>query len=161
KWGPCCILPAMSSADSTGRAGQRIGRFELLEELGHGGFGVAFRARDTELGRDVAIKIMRRPAGEAGHGGSNLRQEAEAAARLQHPNMVTLHDFGSWDGAPYLVLELLAGETLAARLRRGALEPRRAVTILIDVARALVHAHRAGVIHRDIKPSNVFLCRDG
>src|SRR5438128_2779352 len=89
------------------RPGLRIGRFELLRELGRGGFGVVFEARDTELGRHVAVKTARLQSGAAASAArlQRLRHEAEAAARLQHPNVVTLHDFGVHEGAPYLVLE--------------------------------------------------------
>src|SRR5262249_49418873 len=83
------------------------------------------------------------------------------AARLQHPTIVTLHDYGTFEGAPYLVLEFLEGQTLQTRLKGGVLAPLDALAIGIDVARALIEAHGAGVIHRDIKPSNVFLCANG
>jgi len=137
------------------RPGDRLGRFEILREVGRGGFGVVLEARDTELGRHVAVKW--------GRGGrlELLRREAEAAARLQHPNIVTLHDFGVRGGHPYLVLELLDGEALDARLARGALPAAEAVEIAIQVAEALAHAHAAGVVHRDLKPANVVLTREG
>src|SRR5262245_19311199 len=110
------------------RPGDHVGRFELLRELGRGGFGVVFQARDRELGRHVAIKMMARTsaAGLKQALSPLLRREAETAARLNHPNIVTLHDFGVDGGVPYLVLELLKGETLAQRLTRGPLPPRQA-----------------------------------
>src|SRR5262245_56535514 len=111
--------------------GDRIGRFELVRELGRGGFGQVFEARDRDLGRRVALKLMARPVA------SLLRREAETAARLNHPNIVTLYDFGVSDGLPYLVLELLQGETLEQRLARGPLSPAEATGIGADIARAL------------------------
>lgn len=155
------VLGESTSAEAA--VGRRIGRFELVAVLGRGQFGVVYRARDTQLGRMVAVKVMRR----AGRQDRPIREtlfqtEAAAAARLQHPNIVTLHDYGEFEGAPYLILELLEGETLRSRLARDLrLAPLDALAIAGDVARALVEAHAVGVIHRDIKPSNVFLCASG
>ncbi|HYG67150.1 MAG TPA: serine/threonine-protein kinase, partial [Anaeromyxobacteraceae bacterium] len=138
--------------------GDVVGRFELLREIGRGGFGVVFEARDRELGRLVAFKAMR-PLRSGGRSLEQpLREEAEAAARLNHPNIVTLHDYGIHEGTPYLILERLHGETLHERLKRGPLRPLDAIRLGMDIARGLVHAHAAGVIHRDLKPGNVFLC---
>jgi tetratricopeptide (TPR) repeat protein len=134
------------------------GRFEVLRELGRGGFGVVFEARDRELGRLVAVKVVR---ARRGVDPGMLRAEAEAAAALHHPNIVTVHDLGSAGGEGWLVLELLRGETLEARLHRGALPGPEALRVATEIARGLAHAHHAGVLHRDLKPSNVFLCDDG
>jgi len=134
------------------------GRFEVLRELGRGGFGVVFEARDRELGRLVAVKVVRPRRGVDPR---MLRSEAEAAAALHHPNIVTVHDLGSDGGEGWLVLELLRGETLEERLRRGPLPGPEALRVATEVARGLAHAHHAGVLHRDLKPSNVFLCDDG
>jgi WD40 repeat protein len=141
--------------------GVRVGRFELLREVGRGGFGVVYEARDTELGRLVAFKAMRPSRAGAGALEKPLREEAEAAARLNHPNVVTLHDYGLHQGTPYLILELLRGETLQQRLQRGALAPAEALRVVRDVARGLAHAHAQGVFHRDLKPGNVLLTEDG
>ncbi|HET8732446.1 MAG TPA: serine/threonine-protein kinase, partial [Anaeromyxobacteraceae bacterium] len=139
--------------------GQVLGdRFEVLREIGRGGFGVVFEARDRALGRLVAVKVVR-PRRGADPG--MLRAEAEAAAALHHPNIVTIHDVGNAGGEGWLVLELLRGETLEDRLRRGPIARADAVRIATEVSRGLAHAHRAGVLHRDLKPSNVFLCDDG
>jgi eukaryotic-like serine/threonine-protein kinase len=143
------------------QAGDVVGRFELLREVGRGGFGVVFEARDKELGRLVAFKAMRPSRARPDALEKPLREEAEAAARLNHPNVVTLHDFGIHAGTPYLILELLRGETLQQRLRHGALAAQDAIRIAVDVARGLVHAHAQGVLHRDLKPGNVFLCDGG
>jgi tetratricopeptide (TPR) repeat protein len=141
--------------------GRRIGRFELVRELGRGGFGLVFEAIDHELRRRVAFKAVR-PAARSRVAGTDelLRREAEAIAQLSHANIVTLFDVGRSAEGPFLVLELLRGETLDRRLARGPLYPREAVRVALAVARALVHAHAAGVLHRDLKPSNVFLTAD-
>lgn len=139
-------------------AGMVFGRFRLLREIGRGGFGVVWEARDEELGRKVAFKLVR--AG-SGSGEDHARAEAEAVAQLQHPNLVTLHDVGRCDHGPYLILELLRGETLTTRLARGPLPAPEAIGIAVQMARGLAHAHGEGVVHRDLKPSNVFLCERG
>lgn len=146
------------SARAPLRPGDVVGRFELLREIGRGGFGVVFEARDRELGRLVALKTIRP---RRGMDPAMLRAEAEAAAQLQHPNIVTVHDVGTEGGEAWIVLELLRGETLEDRLRRGPLAPEEALRVAVDVARGLAHAHRTGVVHRDLKPANVFLCDDG
>ena len=140
--------------------GQRIGRFELLREIGRGGFGVVYAARDVELGREVAFKAVRVGGGLALRE-ERLLHEAEAAARLSHPNVVTLLNAGRCEQGPYLVLELLRGRTLAARLAEGPAPPREALGIALEVAKGIAHAHAHGVTHRDLTPGNVFLCEDG
>lgn len=145
--------------------GDAIGRFELKRQIGEGGFGVVYEAFDPLLRRRVAIKVMRPDVAAARSGEDpaarleRFRHEAEAVARLNHPNVVTCHEFGVHEGLPYLVMELLEGETLQALLQRGPLSPARAIDLSIEVAKALEHAHQAGVLHRDLKPSNVFLGR--
>jgi tripartite ATP-independent transporter DctP family solute receptor len=140
--------------------GQVVGRFELLREIGRGGFGIVYEARDLELHRSVAFKSVR-IGGALDARQQRLLYEAEAAARLAHPNIVTLYDVGHCDEGPYLVLELLRGETLGLKLGAGALPVTEAVRIALDVARGLAHAHAQGVVHRDLTPGNVFLCSDG
>ncbi|MEI6225396.1 MAG: serine/threonine-protein kinase, partial [Deltaproteobacteria bacterium] len=142
--------------------GQVVGRFHLQRMIGRGGFGVVFEAFDSELERTVAFKAIR-PGGGARRTfqADWLRLEAMAAARLSHPGIVTLHDVGTAEGGPYIVMERLHGETLQDRLERGPLPPREAVRIALEVARALGHAHESGVVHRDLKPSNVFLTSSG
>ncbi len=141
-------------------AGAVIGRFELVREIGRGGFGVVWEARDRELGRTVAFKAVR-AAKNRQLREERLLREAESAARLCHPNIVTLFDVGRSEHGPYLVLELLRGEPLQSTLRRGRLSVREAVRISVQVARGLAHAHGEGVVHRDLTPGNVFVCGDG
>ncbi len=141
-------------------SGQVVGRFELVREIGRGGFGVVYEARDRELRRTVAFKSVR-VGGALDARQQRLLYEAEAAARLAHPNIVTLYDVGHCDHGPYLVLELLRGQTLGEKLKKGALPVKDAMRIAIEVARGLAHAHAQGVVHRDLTPGNVFLCDDG
>jgi TolB-like protein/Tfp pilus assembly protein PilF len=140
--------------------GTTIGRFELVRVLGRGGFGVVYEARDRQLGRSVAFKLLK-PGTRPYLAQESLLREAELAARLSHPNIVTLYDVGQGAHGPYLVLELLSGETLASRLQRGPLPLAEALRVAVAVARGLAHAHQHGVIHRDVKPGNIFLCEDG
>jgi tetratricopeptide (TPR) repeat protein len=141
--------------------GEVVGRFEILQEIGRGGFGAVYSALDVELGRTVAFKTLR--PGRSHHDVSAdwIGKEAEAVARLDHPSIVTLFEVGSWQGGPYLVEELLRGETLDKRLARGPLPLDQALEVAVQIARALSHAHSRGVLHRDLKPANVFLTEDG
>jgi hypothetical protein len=137
------------------------GTYELTERIGGGGMGIVFRARDRRLGRDVAVKLLR----VTGEGDDALRRlferEARATAQLLHPNIVTLHHVREDDGQPYLVLELLTGETLADRLaRRVRLPLPEALQVVDAVLAAIAFAHQRGVLHRDLKPSNVFITSD-
>jgi eukaryotic-like serine/threonine-protein kinase len=143
------------------KPGQIVGRFELVGEIGRGGFGIVYQARDRELGRSVAFKALRPGRGLEAGAERLLLQEAEAIAGLSHPNLVTLHDVGRCEQGPYLVLELLRGCTLGDRLRQGPIPVAEALRIGLDVVRGVAHAHQAGVIHRDLKPTNVFLCEGG
>jgi CRP-like cAMP-binding protein len=149
-----------SGWDAVLRPGAVVGRFELVREIGRGGFGVVWEARDLQLGRDVAFKAMRRRRASE-QPGQRLVHEAAAAARLSHPNIVTLHDIGRGEYGPYLVLELLKGEPLSRCLDGPPLSAEAAVRIASQVAAGLGHAHAHGVVHRDLKPENVFLCTSG
>ncbi len=141
-------------------AGESVGRFEILREVGRGGFGVVYEARDSELGRSVAFKAVR-TSGLSELKADRLLAEAEAAARLAHPNIVHLYDLGKCDRGAFLILELLHGKTLSDRLHEGPLPPREALRVAVEASRGLAHAHAQGVVHRDLKPGNVFLCEDG
>jgi hypothetical protein len=141
-------------------SGSRIGPYEIIAPLGAGGMGEVYRARDPRIGRNVAIKVL--PASFASDPDrlGRFEQEARAAGGLNHPNLLVVFDFGTHDGSPYLVTELLEGETLRERLARDAVPPRKAADWAAQLAEALAAAHEKGVIHRDIKPENVFLTRD-
>jgi len=123
--------------------------------------GEVFRARDTRLGREVALKVLPEASRGDDERFARFEREARAAGALNHPNVVVLHDVGSEDGVPYLVTELLEGETLRDRLRRGPIPAGRAVEIAVQVARGLGAAHEKGIVHRDLKPENVFLTAEG
>jgi tRNA A-37 threonylcarbamoyl transferase component Bud32/tetratricopeptide (TPR) repeat protein len=131
--------------------------YELLEEIGHGGMGIVFKARQRRLDRIVALKMIR--AGEYADDEERKRfdREAQAVARLQHPNIIQIHEVGEVRGQPFLALEFVAGESLARRLNSTPLPAREAAALLEVLARAMHHAHEKGVIHRDLKPSNVLL----
>lgn len=141
--------------------GTRLGPYEIEGELGRGGMGEVYRARDTRLGREVALKIL--AAGLASDPESVRRfdKEAKAVASLSHPNVVTLLDVGEQDGVRYAVAELVAGETLRSRLAAGPLRPREAAEIAAQVAEGLAAAHEKGIVHRDIKPDNVVITPSG
>ena len=141
--------------------GTRLGTCEILALLGAGGMGEVYRARDTALGREVAVKVL--PAGFASDPDRLRRftQEAQAAAALNHPNILAIHHIGEQDGAPYIVSELLEGETLRDRLRAGALPVRKAVEYAVQTANGLASAHDKGIVHRDLKPENLFITNDG
>ncbi len=139
-----------------------VGRFDLLRELGRGGFGVVYEAFDRKLHRVVALKVIR-PGSRADTEKRReaLQREALAAAQLSHPNIVMLFDQGTSEHGPFLVMEMLYGDTLQSRVARGALPVSEAVAVAVDVARAIAHAHDQEVLHRDLKPSNVFVAEDG
>ena len=143
--------------------GQTLGgRYRLVELLGSGGMATIYRATDTGLGRDVALKLLRPEYLRDPDFSSRFRQEAQAAASLSHPNIVTVYDYGEDPSGPYIVMELVDGEDLATILRRsGALPPRQVARIGAGVARALAAAHARGLVHRDIKPGNVLIGADG
>jgi eukaryotic-like serine/threonine-protein kinase len=141
--------------------GARVGPYEICEPIGAGGMGEVFRARDTRLDRDVAIKML--PAHVAGDHDAlaRLEREAKALASLSHPNIVAIHDFGAGPGIAYAVMELLSGETLRESLAAHPPSPRKAVDQAIQIARGLAAAHDRGVVHRDLKPANIFVTKDG
>jgi serine/threonine protein kinase len=141
--------------------GTKIGPYEILSPLGAGGMGEVYRARDSRLGRDVAIKVL--PAALA-RDVERLRRfetEARAVAALNHPNILSIHDIGTHEGAPYLVSECLEGKSLRMELSGSALPVRSAVEYGTDIAQGLAAAHDKGIIHRDLKPENIFVTRDG
>ena len=137
----------------------RIGRYRILGLLGRGAMGVVYRGRDEGLDRDVAVKVMAL-VDETAEGHERFLREARSAARLQHPNIVTLYELGEHDGAPFMAMELLEGIDLQHAIASGMRpDPRASLAIVIQVLAGLGHAHEHGVVHRDVKPSNVFLPR--
>ena len=145
----------------THRRGARLGRYEITDLIGAGGMGEIYRARDTSLGRDVAIKVLPEAAAAEEDRLRRFEQEARAASALNHPNVLDVHDIGTHDGAPYVVTELLEGETLRERLGAGALPMPEAIGCAMQIADGLAAAHARGIVHRDLKPENLFLTRDG
>ncbi|HET7904751.1 MAG TPA: protein kinase, partial [Candidatus Eisenbacteria bacterium] len=141
--------------------GTRLGPYEIVAPLGAGGMGEVYRARDPRLGREVAVKVL--PSAMAGDADRQVRFEAEAraAGALNHPNIVTLHDVGVAEGMPYLVTEVLEGESLRDVARQGAVPVARALDIAAQVAAGLEAAHGKGIVHRDLKPENLFVLSDG
>src|SRR5262245_20561574 len=141
--------------------GTKLGPYEVLSLLGAGGMGEVYRARDPRLGREVAIKVL--PAGLSTDAERlrRFQQEACAAGMLNHPNVLVVYDLGMNEGSPYIVSELLSGETLRERLRQGALPLREATQYALQIARGLAAAHDKGIVHRDLKPENLFITKDG
>jgi serine/threonine-protein kinase len=139
----------------------RIGPYEILAPLGAGGMGEVYRARDTRLVREVAIKVLPAHLTHTPEFKQRFDREAKAISQLTHPHVCTLYDVGHWDGTDYLVMELLEGETLAHRLTKSALPLEAALKHGVEIASALHAAHRKGVVHRDLKPANVMLTKTG
>ncbi len=138
------------------------GRYRLVELLGQGGMATVYRARDAQLDRDVAVKLLRPELGRDPEFLARFRDEARSAASLSHPNIVAVFDFGEDESGPYIVMELVDGQDLASILRgQGPLAPRQAARISAEVAKALQAAHARGLVHRDVKPSNILISRDG
>ncbi len=142
-------------------AGSRLGPYEILGQIGAGGMGEVYRAKDPRLGREVAIKVLPASFSQDDDRLRRFEQEARAAGVLNHPNITAVYDIGSHDGAPYVVQELLEGETLRAALAGGRLAQRRTLDYATQIALGLAAAHEKGIVHRDLKPENVFVTRDG
>jgi len=140
---------------------QFIDHYEILALIGAGGMGEVYRARDTRLNRDVAIKVLPGFSGPEPDRLRRFEQEARAAAALNHPNILAVYQMGVFEDAPYLVSELLEGETLRERLKRGALPLRKVIDYGVQIAKGLAAAHEKGIVHRDLKPENLFLTKDG
>ena len=141
--------------------GAKLGPYEIVAPLGAGGMGEVYRASDTRLQRDVAVKILPAELCRDVERRSRFEREALATGQITHPNILSIFDVGTQDGIPYLVTELLDGETLRDRLNSGTIPLRKVIDFSAQIARGLGAAHEKGIIHRDIKPENIFLCRDG
>jgi len=142
-------------------AGTVLGPYEILSSLGAGGMGEVYRARDTRLDRDVAVKVLPDRLAESKEAFERFEREAKAVAALSHPNILAIHDFGTHEGTAYAVMELLEGETLRQRLAAGAIPVRKAVEYAAQVARGLAAAHEKDIVHRDLKPENGIVAPDG
>ena len=142
-------------------AGTRLGTYEIVEPIGSGGMGSVYRARDTKLGRQVAIKVLSGDLAENPKFLARFEREAKVLASINHANIATIFGFEDAARPPYLILELIEGQTLAQRLLQGELGVADALHVAIQVARALEAAHGNDVVHRDLKPSNIMLCPNG
>ena len=141
--------------------GTKLGRYEIRSQLGAGGMGEVYRARDTELGRDVAVKVLPPSFSADTDRLRRFQQEACAAGALNHPNILSIYDVGKHDNSPYVVSELLEGETLRKRIGGTPLAHRRVIDYALQIAHGLAAAHEKGIVHRDLKPDNIFVTNDG
>src|SRR5579862_8778535 len=139
----------------------KLGPYEIVSTLGAGGMGEVYRARDPRLKREVAIKVLPQALSLDPDRLRRFEQEALATAALNHPNILAVFDIGTNEGSPYVVSELLEGETLRERLRGGSLSVRKALDYALQIAHGLAAAHEKGIVHRDLKPENLFLTKDG
>jgi serine/threonine-protein kinase len=139
----------------------RIGDYELLDEIGRGGMGVVFKARQVSLGRIVALKMILRGELASGEDLARFRAEAEAAARLSHPHIVPVYEVGEWQGQPFFSMRYVEGTTLSKQLVEGPLSNRDAAELLVPICDAIAHAHAHGLLHRDLKPSNILIDKSG
>src|ERR1022692_3046495 len=142
-------------------SGARLGPYEIVSPLGAGGMGEVYRARDPRLKREVAIKVLPQAFSLDADRLHRFEQEALATAALNHPNILAVFDIGTNEGSPYVVSELLEGETLRERLRSGSVAVRKTLDYALQIAHGLAAAHEKGIIHRDLKPENLFLTKDG
>lgn len=141
--------------------GERFGQYDIVGPLGAGGMGVVYRARDSRLGREVALKMLPKASAADPARLQRFEQEAQAASALNHPNLLVVYDAGQHDGTPFLASELLEGQTLRDRIDEGPLPPRKAIELAVQIASGLSAVHAKGIVHRDLKPENVFVTRDG
>ena len=141
--------------------GAKLGSYEIIAPVGAGGMGEVYKAKDIRLDRTVAIKVLPSHLADNARLRDRFEREARAVSSLNHPHICTLYDIGSQDGVDFLVLEYLEGETLADRLKKGALPLDQALCTGIEIADALDKAHRQGVVHRDLKPGNIMLTKSG
>src|SRR6266540_4339983 len=139
----------------------RLGRYEIRSQLGAGGMGEVYLARDPKINRDVAIKVLPADFSSDSERLRRFEQEAQAAGALNHPNILSIYDVDTHDGSPYVVSELLEGETLREQLNGTALPVRKAIDYALQIASGLAAAHAKGIVHRDLKPENLFVTKDG
>src|SRR5262249_34136004 len=154
---PDATLPPPAVEPPSGVFPRELGDYELLAELGRGGMGVVYKARQKSLNRLVALKMLLHGDAASAEDRARIRAEAKAAALLKHPNIVPVFDVGEYDGRDYFTMPYVEGTSLAKLLAAGPLPPRDAARLVADVARAVDHAHHQGIIHRDLKPGNILL----
>src|SRR5664279_4774186 len=142
-------------------AGTRLGPYEILAPIGAGGMGEVYRAKDSKLKRDVAIKVLPPSLAADPDALARFEREALSVAALSHPNILSIYDFGTHDGASYAVMELLEGETLRGKLDAGPIPQKQAMDYALQIAKGLSAAHEKGIVHRDLKPENLFVNKDG
>src|SRR5215510_3823428 len=142
-------------------SGTRLGPYEILAALGAGGMGEVYRARDTKLAREVAIKVLPAEVSADPNRLARFEQEARSASALNHPNIVTIYEIGSADSVSYISMELVQGRTVRELLTEGPLPTKRLLALSAQVADGLARAHAAGIVHRDLKPDNVMVTREG
>jgi len=142
-------------------AGTRLGSYEIVAPLGAGGMGEVYRARDSKLKREVAVKVLPQSLAADPDALARFEREALAVAALSHPNILSIFDFGTQDGTAFAVTELLEGETLRGKLDTGPIAQRQAIEYALQAAKGLSAAHEKGIVHRDLKPENLFVSKDG
>ena len=142
-------------------SGTKLGRYEIRSQIGAGGMGEVYQARDPKINRDVAIKVLPTAVSSDSERLRRFEQEVQATGKLNHPNILAVYDVETHDGSPYVVYELLEGETLRERLRGGAMSTRKAIDYALQIANGLAAAHAKGIVHRDLKPDNIFITNDG